>query len=186
MIMPTLVSISLFNTTFSLSLPLPLPPPFLPFRLSPFFTIRRVRNFFLGACFLLPPLFRRDFLHEFLGVPVLFDPLFYLLYNIFSLVMSQQQTTEVNPVSVAIPYPLLPSSPFFFTFFPVFPDPCYTQDFGVPPPPLTSLLSECACELPTSSCLSSCVTISLLVSCPPVLDGDFFFLLSDGCQLRVF
>lgn len=111
-----------------------------------------------------------------------------LLYDRFFLVMSQQQPTQVYPVSSrCISRSTFPLFPIFLLriFSPLFPDPCYPHIHTILAFPPSSLriipFREELGELPT--CLSSCVTISLSVSSPPVLlkglvglDGEFFFV----------
>lgn len=145
-----LVSISLFNIAFLFHFPFLFPPPFY------FPSILWI--FFLGH---LPPFFRRDFL----GVPVpfLIHFTYFMIVSFFSslfLVMSQQQPTQVYPVSPSSIVVAISPLPFFsLRIFSLPPDDChiYIHDFWRSPPPslpVCSLLlldgvggdGKCACE----------------------------------------
>ena len=74
-----------------------------------------------------PPLVRRDFLHEFLGVPVpFFSP--YFMIGFFSRHVSTTTNSSVSSIpavsSLQFPVHFFPFPPFFFTYFhQFFPDP---------------------------------------------------------------
>ena len=141
------VSISLFNTTFypassststSATLP-PLPPS----TSRPFFWIVAYGFFFLGTSFPSPPHFLDvTFFMNFWGCPFFFFPIFYDRFFFSSCLNNNQLKCIQYPSSivVAIPRPLFPFSPFFFTY--IFPFcPTHTHDFGVSPSlPSTPLL----------------------------------------------
>ena len=171
------------------------------------FLNRSLWIFFLGH--LLPPsplLFRRDFLHEFLGVPVLFFPPYFMILFFF-LVMSQQQPTQVYPVSQQYRRCNSPSTFSLFpillyVFSPVFsPIPAtHTHDFGVPPPSsfFSSPLGWRNCPFweeigsVLANYLLACHLASPFVFSPVLLKGwldwmvSLFLLSSGGFWLRAF